>query len=152
MNALSVSRELIGFAEKDLGAGGELLTNLKLQKLLYYVQGYHLAIFDEPLFDEKIEAWMYGPVVPSVYEFFKSSGSNGLTSSSIVDVAAFSNQDSLDLVFQIYNMFKSFSAIGLMEKTHQEDPWVRALPHGRGTEIKIESLKKYFKKIEFAES
>lgn len=39
----------------------EFISNLKLQKLLYYEQGYHLAIFDTPLFDADIEAWMYGP-------------------------------------------------------------------------------------------
>lgn len=147
MKALAVSKEIIGFAEKDLGAGGELLTNLKLQKLLYYVQGYHLAIYEKPLFDDKIESWMYGPVVPTVYEFFKSYGSNGLTSASVDESSEFANKDSLDLVFQVYNMFKSFSAIGLMEKTHQEDPWVNAVPHGRGTEIKNEDLMKFFKKV-----
>ena len=44
--------------------GGELMSNMKLQKMLYYQQGYHLAAFGTPLFDEDIEAWMYGPVVP----------------------------------------------------------------------------------------
>ena len=46
----------------------ELMSNLKLQKMLYYEQGFHLAAFDTPLFDENIEAWMFGPVVPEVYE------------------------------------------------------------------------------------
>ena len=47
-------------------SGGELMTNMKLQKMLYYQQGFHLAYFDTPLFDDEIEAWMYGPVVKSV--------------------------------------------------------------------------------------
>ena len=44
----------------------DLMSNMKLQKMLYYQQGFHLAYFGTPLFDEEIEAWMYGPVVPSV--------------------------------------------------------------------------------------
>ena len=53
---------------------GELMTNMKLQKMLYYQQGFHLAYFETPLFDEDIEAWMYGPVVPSMYEKYKEFG------------------------------------------------------------------------------
>ena len=41
---------------------GDIISNLKLQKLLYYVQGFHLAIENEPLFMEDIQAWQYGPV------------------------------------------------------------------------------------------
>jgi uncharacterized phage-associated protein len=47
------------------------MTNMKLQKLLYYAQGQYLAEHEEPLFDEDIEAWSHGPVVPSVYRAFK---------------------------------------------------------------------------------
>ncbi len=42
---------------------GDLISNLKLQKLLYYAQGFHLALYDEPLFPEAIEAWTHGPVL-----------------------------------------------------------------------------------------
>lgn len=51
----------------------ELLSNMKLQKLLYYQQGFHLAYFGTPLFNEDIVAWQYGHVVPEVYDAFKSS-------------------------------------------------------------------------------
>lgn len=57
---------------------GELMTNLKLQKMLYYQQGFHLAYFGTPLFDDEIEAWMYGPVVPSVYNHYKGMVEMGL--------------------------------------------------------------------------
>ena len=45
----------------------EDLTNLKLQKLVYYAQGIHLAIYGKPLFNEAIKAWEHGPVVPELY-------------------------------------------------------------------------------------
>lgn len=50
----------------------DFITNLKLQKLLYYSQAWHLAIYDEPLFQDRIEAWVHGPVVPSVFREYRS--------------------------------------------------------------------------------
>ena len=46
------------------------MTNMKVQKLLYYVQSLHLALYDEPLFDEEIQAWRYGSVCPPAYRFY----------------------------------------------------------------------------------
>ena len=56
---------------------GDLMTNLRLQKLLYFAQGWHLARFGRPLFDASIEAWPYGPVVPEVYRAYKEYGAGG---------------------------------------------------------------------------
>lgn len=50
---------------------GELLTNLKLQKLLYYADAWNLALRDRPLFEEKFKAWVHGPVLTSQYHRFK---------------------------------------------------------------------------------
>ena len=47
------------------------ISNLKLQKLLYYAQAWHLALYGEPLFRDRIEAWVHGPVVPPVFGAFK---------------------------------------------------------------------------------
>ena len=54
---------------------GEQLSPMKIQKLVYFAHGWYLALYDEPLLDEKIEAWRYGPVVPSLYHEFKRYGS-----------------------------------------------------------------------------
>ena len=48
------------------------LTNMKLNKLLYFAQGYYLKKYGRPLFDNAIEAWEHGPVVPEVYSAYKS--------------------------------------------------------------------------------
>jgi uncharacterized phage-associated protein len=73
---LDIANKIIHFVS-DSNAG-DLISNMKLQKLLYYQQGFHLAYFGKPLFEEDIEAWMYGPVVPSVYSHFKTEGSGAL--------------------------------------------------------------------------
>ena len=49
----------------------EGITNLKLQKILYFAQAAHLAVHEKPLFKEDIEAWKFGPVIPSVYRKYK---------------------------------------------------------------------------------
>jgi len=54
------------------------LTNLKLQKLLYFAYGVHLSLFNKKLFSDEIQAWKLGPVVPSVYKEFKDHGKNPL--------------------------------------------------------------------------
>ncbi len=69
--ALDVARYFLLKADPD---EGELISNLRLQKLLYYAQGFHLALYDELLFAEAVVAWMHGPVVPEVYHEFKRYG------------------------------------------------------------------------------
>ncbi len=53
---------------------GSFLSNLKLQKLVYYAQAWHLGIFDTPLFDEDFEAWVHGPVIPYLFYKYKEFG------------------------------------------------------------------------------
>ena len=144
-NALQIADRLIRFAEIDTASGGELLSNLKLQKMLYYEQGFHLALFGTPLFSDSIEAWMYGPVVPAVYEYYKSCGNNGIEPSSDSQPVMLSS-DEENLLFQVYERYKSYSAIGLVELTHSEAPWLEAVPHDRGTVISNESMQKFFQR------
>jgi uncharacterized phage-associated protein len=50
---------------------GSFISNLKLQKLVYYAQAWHLGIYDTPLFDEDFEAWVHGPVIPALFYQYK---------------------------------------------------------------------------------
>ncbi len=50
------------------------ISNLKLQKLLYYAQGFSLALTGKPLFNDQIKAWIHGPVVPSVWADYRECG------------------------------------------------------------------------------
>ena len=121
---------------------GEFVSNMKLQKLLYYQQGFHLAYFEKPLFEESIEAWMYGPVVPSIYEKYKTEGSNGLSYSS--DVISLTSKEEA-LFNEVMRVYGEFSAIGLMNLTHSENPW-RETPVGVGNEISKDKMMRFFKK------
>ena len=73
-DVLDISRHIINYSdEKDYG-----VSNLKLQKLLYFVQGNFLRVLKRACFYEEIEAWKYGPVIPEVYSEFKMFGSNDI--------------------------------------------------------------------------
>ena len=58
---------------------GSEMTNARINKLLYFAQGRHLATYGKPLFDEKIEAWKFGPIIEEIYHSFKSYGNNIIT-------------------------------------------------------------------------
>ncbi|WP_294629869.1 Panacea domain-containing protein [uncultured Bacteroides sp.] len=99
---------------------GDTISNLKLQKMLYYQQGFHLAYFGTPLFDEEIVAWQYGPVVPSVYKEYKSFESNSIsTSKEPISLS----EDEEELFDNVYEEYNQFSAVALMKMTHEESPW-----------------------------
>lgn len=61
MKALDVAKYFLFLARNR--EAGDTISNLKIQKMLYYAQGYSLALFNKPLFDDRIEAWKHGPVV-----------------------------------------------------------------------------------------
>lgn len=138
-NVKDIAKKIIAQSNPDCG---DLMTNMKLQKLLYYMQGFHLVFFDEPLFEDEIEAWMYGPVVPAVYEEYKAFGSAGLDLNS--DEAVLSlNEEEEDMFNQVYEAYGQFSALKLMTMTHEETPWRLTHP-GFGNVISKDRIKAYF--------
>ncbi|TAF08655.1 MAG: DUF4065 domain-containing protein [Nostocales cyanobacterium] len=101
---------------------GDLISNLKLQKLLYYAQGFHLALYDEPLFPESIEAWTYGPVVPQVYRAYKKYDSGAIPIPEDIDFSKY-DQQSRELLDEVYSVYGQFSAWKLLSLIHEEEPW-----------------------------
>ena len=124
-------------------SGGELMTNMKLQKMLYYQQGFHLAYFDTPLFDDEIEAWMYGPVVKSVYNHYKNYGKSGIAGDN-GKYFSFNLPTESALFDEVNRVYGRFSAIGLMEMTHKERPW-KSVPIREGSIIPKSTIQSFFK-------
>lgn len=103
---------------------GEVLTNLKLQKLIYYAQAWHMALKDKPLFGEDFEAWIHGPVLPSQYQRFKTYQWRPITE-EVVDGAV--SDDALNsFLAEIIDVFGSETAVALELMTHRETPWLQA--------------------------
>lgn len=138
---LDIANELLRYAQH--ATGGELMSNMKLQKMLYYQQGFHLAMFGEPLFEEEIEAWMYGPVVPSVYDNYKSYKREGIPCDEDAEFH-FENQKEEALFNEVCKVYGKYSAIGLMNMTHEESPW-KNTPMGEGNVINKSKMQSFFK-------
>ena len=78
------------------------ITHSKLQKLLYYCQAWHYTIFNEVLFDERIEAWTHGPVVPSLELLVKREDPWRETRGNIPEFKKCQKEIRLDLMKQYY--------------------------------------------------
>lgn len=141
-NVMDIANALLRYAENT--EGEDLMSNLKLQKMLYYQQGFHLAMFGTPLFNDNIEAWMYGPVVPAVYEKYKVHGREGIKSDTDKEFA-FSDPKEAALFDEVNKVYGKFSAIGLMNMTHNEAPW-KNTSTGEGHVISKDLMRSFFKK------
>lgn len=123
---------------------GDNLSNLKLQKLVYYAQAFHLAIKDgEPLFDDTIEAWANGPVVPSLFHEFKAYGSGAVPRPDQFDPSCF-DKDTCEILDEVWDVYGQFSAWKLRDMTHEEPPWRDAGPSGP---ISPESMRNFFRTL-----
>lgn len=138
LSCYDVAQYFLAKADED---AGDLMSHLKLQKLMYYAQGCALALFDRPLFSEPIEAWIHGPVVPALYHAYKSHGADAIPAPAMLDVAQY-DTETRELLDEVYTVYGQFAAWKLRNMTHQEPPW-RETPEGQ--EISHDVLRAYFK-------
>lgn len=143
VDCINIARYFIVRAYEE-GIEAEI-TNMKVQKLLYYAQCLHLALYNEPLFNEVIQAWRYGPVCPPVYKFYSDFEANQLPIPSTEFLLKIPN-DQKRLLEEVWEYFGGYNAYRLSGMTHLEFPWKKArkglLPEARSTEpILIEDMK-----------
>ncbi len=145
LTALQLARYIVRYAQEK----GEPITNLKLQKLLYYAQAWHLAFFDKVLFQDPLQAWIHGPVAPPVYGAFKGFGYNPIP---IHPRKVELSSKSAGLVDDVLLTYLSFDAFTLECMTHREKPWLEArgslpLDEPCKNEISTSTMKEYFKQV-----
>lgn len=118
------------------------LTNLKLQKLLFYAQAESLKNKGTTLFNDPIEAWSYGPVVKSVYHWLKGCGAYPITTFDIeTDISSLSEKDK-GYLSEIWENYSKYSAIYHVKKTHADgSPWHKAFDGQLNSVIPTESIK-----------
>lgn len=126
VSALSIANF---FVEKSIGTGVEL-TPMKAIKLVYIAHGWSLAINDAPLIDEAVQAWKYGPVVPSVYSAFKSFKNGQITNMAHVfdnfQMISPEVNDPLvrDFLERVWNAYSGLTGWQLSAITHEDEtPW-----------------------------
>ena len=145
-NIFNVATFFLNIVDRDFGSA---ITPLKLQKILYYAQGYYLAMFDEPLFNEDFQAWAHGPVNPEIYEKYKEYGFDSIDAPDISEIPNF-DEKTVDFLCKIWATFGIFDGKYLEELTHKESPWLNAREGYKSGEvchevITKESMKEFFK-------
>lgn len=119
------------------------LTNLKLQKMLYFAQVEYLKEKGVPLFDDPIEAWQYGPVVPVVYDWLKFCGAYQISKFDVETSADGLDEATIDFLERIWKKYSRYSAFGLVDKTHEPGSvWSKTYDDGKGnhTVMPIDAL------------
>jgi len=139
--ALDVAKYILSIANKD----GDFISNLKLQKLLYYAQAWYLVNYEMTLFNEPIEAWELGPVVKSVYSEFKKFKASPIKYKSTNNEDKVFTKDQICYLNEFYDVFSKFTAHELVNMTHNDYPWKKAFQDKR--DISPNEMKKYYSNI-----
>lgn len=105
--------------------GRQPLTNKKLQKLLYYAQAWNLVFNKEKLFEEDIEAWIHGPVIPVIYHRYKEYGRLPIRETRQFDESKFAKEE-LAVLNDVWKTYGKFDGNYLEVLSHSEDPWIIA--------------------------
>lgn len=126
---------------------GEPVTNMKLQKLLYYsLAWYAVETKGKKLFSDPIVAWKYGPVIVGIYEKYKKYGADAIKAPVDGKVSEL-NALEKEIVEDIFNIYGSKSAIELMSLSHSEQPWRDTFdPDDQQKEIPFDLIMSYFSK------
>jgi len=118
----------------------EKITNLKLQKILYYAVGIYYISKKQSLIRENFEAWTHGPVIPTIYSKYKSNGRQSIKPNSRVLQIDRKTEEVLKKNYEIYGRY---TAEELRSMTHKEAPWKNAK---QKETIEKDIIKDYFQK------
>lgn len=138
-DALAIANYFLDKAKAD----GKTLNPMGLQKLVYYAHGWHLAMRNQPLVVQRVQAWDYGPVIPEIYREFKEFGRRPINrratcwefDDSAEDLMSLNprriepeirrdDQPVHELLNKVWDVYKDYSAVQLSNMTHEDGtPW-----------------------------
>lgn len=121
------------------------LTNMKINKLLYFAQGHYIKKYNTPLFYDTIEAWEHGPVVPEVYFFYRKYGDKPITeydSATVEEVTP----EAEEVLYSVARNYGKYTASVLRNMTHVVgSPWDLVYQEGNThIEIPLTLIQSYF--------
>lgn len=147
LNIFDVANFFLKIVDRD---SGSTITPLKLQKILYYAQGYYLANYDKPLFQEDFQAWTHGPANEGIYDKYKSCKYNTIPMPK--EDLPLMDDELNDFLNDIWQTFGIYDGKYLEEQTHKESPWIEARKgYAPGEKCHViitkESMKRFFKTV-----
>lgn len=139
----AIADSILRIAKKS----GKALTPLQLMKLVYIAHGFHLAMKDASLFNARIEAWKYGPVIPDLYKITKAYGKEPIPLNKIRDQEAALDPETVSFLEKVFDKYGNLSAYSLSALTHQAGtPWAKAYSEDvYGKEIPNSSIAEHYK-------
>lgn len=158
-NALSVANYFIDLAQKS----NTSITQLGLMKRVYIAYGFCLAMLDKSILDERfdrVEAWRYGPVIPSVYHSFKLYREKPITEKTVIMdwddqkgeahyvTPELEDEDVKKIVEFVWNRYRGFTDSDMVSLTHREGtPWSSCYVPGMNAVIPDSFTKLYYQKL-----
>lgn len=156
MKALDVAKYVVAKCDNV----GDLITNKKLQKVLYYIKAWGVSYFPKDgVIDEDFEAWVHGPVCPIVYQDYKHFGYQPITldykdsnSSQFINQFKLKHQEDekIEMIDVVFDKYEKLSSLQLEMLTHSEKPWINARkglsPIDRGNKvISADDMRAFYK-------
>jgi uncharacterized phage-associated protein len=142
---------------------GDKVSHKKLQKLIYYVEAWHLVHMGISIVDEEFEAWVHGPVVVELFHELKKFGFNDIrvvnaeqdSVDKEIEAIVEKNKivrEQLDLIYEVLNKYGGLSSLQLELLSHSESPWINArkgfAPHENCNEkISKEEIKFFYSSL-----
>jgi uncharacterized phage-associated protein len=128
-------------------AEGRMIDPMGIQKLVYFANGWHLAMYGRPLILQPVEAWEYGPVIRDLNQDFKRFGNNPITQPALTfhvdpdtlelqytkpEISPLTAQESVALLKRVWEVYRPFTSIQLSNMTLTPgSPWKVARDHGQ---------------------
>lgn len=141
--AKDVAKYLLWLGREDAST-----TPMQLLKLVYISHGWTLGLLGHPLIAESVEAWQYGPVVPSVYHEYKKFRSNPITAIPSTEPDCF-EPDEKDVMRQVWSGYGNYTGVQLSSMTHKPGtPWdVTRRMSGPGAVISNDLIENFYRKL-----
>jgi uncharacterized phage-associated protein len=142
-SAIAVAQAFLDLAAHE----GRSLTNMKLQKLVFFAHGVHLAAYDgSPLIEDPIRAWDFGPVIPPLYEKLRRFG-KGTVDPTIAPAERTLDPDGSEFqaIRSVWEAYKAYDAWSLSRITHQPgSPWSKIWEACKYDDIPNEVIREYY--------
>ena len=119
---------------------------MKLLKLVYIAHGWHLGLLKTPLINEPAQAWKYGPVIPSLYRYYKTYGNGHIPVEACHPEHSAPADSVLGLLERVWAVYSKFSGVQLSTLTHAEGtPWSKTYrPASRNVEISDSVIQEHY--------
>lgn len=138
-DALDVAKYIINYEKSQ----NRYVSNLRLQKLLYFIQAQFLVTNNSACFSDTMEAWDFGPVIPAVYHEYKIFGSSSILRFATSNTIYIDEKDCF-LIGRILDKCSFYTTTELVSIIYNQTPWKEAYENKFDNTISLDSMRIFF--------